>query len=424
MKKMLVLFLIIFTIAGVYAQENSDSIVQAAPQKHALIIGNGDYSGGLSKLNNPVNDANDISAVLEHLGFDVEKILNGDLSQMENAVIRLRDKLKNSNESYGFFYYAGHGVQSNGENYLIPVNSNIPTENYLKARAISLQVILDDLNDAGNALNVVILDACRDNPFSWSRSGSRGLSVVSSQPADSIVMYATSAGQRASDGEGRNGFFTKELMNNLVTPGLDVNEVFRRTGAEVARASNNQQVPAIYSQFFGIAYLGDKPVEFEGFYIPASTTVVIGGEAKEPQPEKFWSIGASIGSCFIEPWLVGTIRGTIAPFSYSFFEVGLDAGFVSGKPDLSYYSFTPFAHAAFFWPLRANKIGLYAGAGGGYMWANYKFSPQGELRENTFAIDAVAGINLFDMLDISYTFRTDFTNASNKVSAGYTYRFK
>ena len=131
-----------------------------------------------------------------------------------------------------------------------------------------------------------------------------------------------------------------------------------------------------------------------------------------------------MGSCFIEPWVVGTIRGTVAPFKYSFFEVGLDAGFVSGMSDVGYYSFCPYVHAAYFWPLTANKIGLYAGAGAGYMWANYKFDTEGELPINTFAIDVMAGVNLFDMLDISYTFRTDFGNSSNKLSAGYTYRFK
>ena len=99
----------------------------------------------------------------------------------------------------------------------------------------------------------------RDNPFSWKRSGSRGLTVVSNQPADSIIVYATSAGSIAADGTGRNGLFTSQLLNNLKTPGLAVDEVFKRTGADVARASNRTQIPAIYSQFFETAYLGSKP---------------------------------------------------------------------------------------------------------------------------------------------------------------------
>ncbi len=95
-----------------------------------------------------------------------------------------------------------------------------------------------------------MLDACRDNPFSWNRSGSRGLSVVGSQPPGSIIVYATSAGSVARDGSGRNGIFTKELLKNMKTPGIDVSEVFRLTGAGVSRVTNGKQVPAVYNQYF------------------------------------------------------------------------------------------------------------------------------------------------------------------------------
>ena len=103
---------------------------QEEPAKFALVIGNSNYIG-LTPLANPVNDANDISAVLEYLGFTVDKVLNGNMNQMEDAVLRLRDRLSTSQNAYGFFYYAGHGVQSGGENFLIPVDANIPSENYL-----------------------------------------------------------------------------------------------------------------------------------------------------------------------------------------------------------------------------------------------------------------------------------------------------
>ena len=197
-----------------------------------------------------------MTAALQELGFTVEKITNGSLDQMEEAVMRLKNRLSASGDSYGFFFYAGHGVQSGGENYLIPVDANIPGENFLRSRAVSVQTVLDELNDARNRLNVVVLDACRDNPFSWARSGSRGLALVSRQPADSIIVYATSAGSTASDGTGRNGLFTGQLLNNLRTPDLEVNEMFRRTGADVSEVSNRRQIPAVYNQFFGTAYLG------------------------------------------------------------------------------------------------------------------------------------------------------------------------
>ncbi|MDR1301361.1 MAG: SUMF1/EgtB/PvdO family nonheme iron enzyme [Treponema sp.] len=231
-----------------------------AQQKYALVIGNGAYTG-ITRLNNPVNDAADISAVLRGLGFTVDQVTNAGRVQMEEGVTRLRNRLSAAQGSYGFFYYAGHGVQSGSENYLIPVDANIPSEAYLRDRSVSMQAVLGELNAAGNGLNIVVLDACRDNPFSWSqgRGGARGLQVVGSQPADSIIVYATSAGSTAADGTGRNGLFTTHLLNNLKKPGLEVSEMFRLTGADVRRASGGGQIPAIYSQFFEVAYLGTRP---------------------------------------------------------------------------------------------------------------------------------------------------------------------
>jgi hypothetical protein len=228
-------------------------------QKYALVIGNGAYAS-VAKLNNPVNDASDIKAALESLGFTVDMVVDGGLDQMESAAVRLRSRLSAERNSYGFFFYAGHAVQSAGENYLIPVDANIQSENFLRQRAVSVQSVLGELNDAGNALNIVVLDACRDNPFSWSRSGSRGLQVVSDQPADSIIVYATSAGKTADDNSsGRNGLFTTYLLANLKTPGLSVQDIFNKTGADVRQASGGKQIPAIYSQFFETAYLGNGP---------------------------------------------------------------------------------------------------------------------------------------------------------------------
>jgi putative glutamine transport system substrate-binding protein len=228
------------------------------PQKYAVVIGNGTYAN-ITKLSNPVNDANDMKAALQGLGFTVDTVINGSRVRMEEAVERFKNRLSVSRNSYGFFFYAGHGVQSSGINYLIPVDADIRSESYLGDRAVSVQAMLDEINRAGNELNIVVLDACRDNPFGWSRSGARGLQVLANQPADSIIVYATSAGTTAADGTGRNGLFTSQLLNNLKTPGLEVNEIFRLTMGDVARASNNAQRPAVYNQFPGIAYLGSRP---------------------------------------------------------------------------------------------------------------------------------------------------------------------
>jgi formylglycine-generating enzyme required for sulfatase activity len=196
-----------------------------------------------------------MAAALKGLGFQVETVLNGSLEQMEKAVERLRNRLSANNGAYGFLFYAGHGVQSNGENFLIPADAAINNESTLRLRALSVQVVLDELNQAGNALNIVVLDACRNNPFGWARGGARGLQVVGVQPADSIIVYATAAGSVAADGSGRNGLFTSHLLNNLKTPGIEIREVFRRTGESVSRASNQEQRPAVYDQFYGTVYL-------------------------------------------------------------------------------------------------------------------------------------------------------------------------
>jgi len=203
-----------------------------------------------------------METVLRNLGFTVEKVLNGNLDQMETAILNLKRRLGASRETYGFFFYAGHGVQSGGDNYLIPVTAdNIRTETHLRERAVSLQFVLDSLNDAGNELNMIVLDACRDNPFGWARSGTRGLSVVSRAPSGTIVMYAAGAGQQASDGTGRNGLFTSYLLTNLRTPGLSVFEVFDRTMGDVIKNTNGDQHPELSLRFSGAAsaFLGSMP---------------------------------------------------------------------------------------------------------------------------------------------------------------------
>jgi hypothetical protein len=234
--------------------------VLGAQQKHALVIGNGAYTT-LGRLNNPVNDASDMKAALENLGFKVDFILNGTLSQMEQGVVSLKRRLSQGNNTYGFFFYAGHGVQSQGENYLIPVDADIRSESFLKGKALAVQAVLDEMQDAGNGLNVIVLDACRSNPFSWARGGLRGLTVTGRQPPGSIIVYATSVGASAEDGTGRNGVFTGQLLKHLKTPGLEVKEIFNRTGADVQRVSANTQIPAIYSQFFATAYLSAAPAQ-------------------------------------------------------------------------------------------------------------------------------------------------------------------
>jgi formylglycine-generating enzyme required for sulfatase activity len=264
LKKLLIVFF--FLLAAIsFSQQNP------TPQKYALVIGNSDYRG-ISKLTNPVNDANDMAAVLQSLGFTVDKVLNGNLEQMEAAVINFGRRLGASRDSYGFFFYAGHGVQADGENYLIPVTAdNIQNTTQLRLRTVSLQSVMESLTGAGNQLNMIVLDACRDNPFGWNRSGTRGLSVVTRPPTGSIVMYATSANSTAADGTGRNGLFTSHLLGNLKTAGLSVYEVFDKTMGDVSKATSGRQEPELSLRFSGAhtIFLGTRPLAVQPTTTPA-----------------------------------------------------------------------------------------------------------------------------------------------------------
>ncbi|WP_018526704.1 caspase family protein [Alkalispirochaeta alkalica] len=250
MKRIVAAFLMV--CSALFAAHASDGA------RIALVIGNGDYRD-LGRLTNPANDARDIATALRQVGFTVDLRIDADLETMEMAVVEFGRRLASNRGATGFFFFAGHGVESGGENYLIPARASIASESFLRTRSVATQTVLDEMNRSGSNLNVVVLDACRDNPFSWARSGSRGLAAIGFQPPGSIVAYATSAGSVAADGTGRNGTFTAELLQHLTVPGIDINEVFRRTGQGVRNATNGRQIPAVYNQFFDQVYLGGVP---------------------------------------------------------------------------------------------------------------------------------------------------------------------
>ena len=271
------------SLAGLAAQEGGP--------RYALVIGNGNYSE-LGRLRNPANDATDMGQALTELGFKVRLLVDADLPSMEDAVVRLGSDLTGSADSVGFFFYAGHGVQAGGTNYLIPADARIASEAFLKNKALPAQSVLDTLQGARNALNIVVLDACRDNPFSWGRSSARGLTVVGSQPTGSIVAYATSAGSVAQDGTGRNGVFTAELLKQIRTPGLEIKDVLNRTGKGVSTFTAGKQVPAVYNQFFDSAYLAGA----QGA-VAASPTPAVSAPAVATTMTVTRSYGSLVVSC-------------------------------------------------------------------------------------------------------------------------------
>ena len=215
--------------------------LSAAVERHALVIGNANYSS--SPLRNPLNDARDMSAALKGLGFQVQSLLDADAEQMEQAIIDFSNRLNEG--GVGLFYYAGHGVQARGRNYLIPLQANISSEIQLKHKTIDVGMVLDAMEYANTAVNIVILDACRDNPYGDSfRSNARGLARMES-PTGSLIAYATAPGDVAADGDGRNGLFTKHLLQAMQQPGRLVELTFKDVVKGVSRESGGRQTPFI-----------------------------------------------------------------------------------------------------------------------------------------------------------------------------------
>lgn len=205
----------------------------------ALVIGNSAYKE--APLKNPANDALDVAATLKLLGFEVILRTNADLPTMERAVDEFYANLKRGGT--GLFYFAGHGMQVGGINYLVPVGARLQSESDARYQTMDAGRVLGKMEDAGNGLNLVILDACRNNPFARSfRSASQGLAKMDA-PTGSLIAYATAPGSVAADGDGRNGIYTTHLLKNLNTPGLSVEEMFKRVRLGVVGETQKAQVP-------------------------------------------------------------------------------------------------------------------------------------------------------------------------------------
>ncbi|MCK9196265.1 MAG: caspase family protein [Syntrophales bacterium] len=215
------------------------SVLQAVTeQRTALVIGNSTYSTG--PLKNPVNDATDMAATLQKLGFKVILKKNANLESMEEAIEDFGNRLKRG--GVGLFYYAGHGVQVNGVNYLIPIGAKINKESDVRFKAFDAGRVLAEMENANNGLNIVLLDACRDNPFGKSfRSATRGLAIVSSAPAGTFISYSTGPGQVARDGEGRNSPYARALLEYVQEPGLTIEDVFKGVRQKLRKETG--QVP-------------------------------------------------------------------------------------------------------------------------------------------------------------------------------------
>ena len=221
----------------------------------ALVIGNADYR--YSPLRNPSNDARAMAGALQGLGFQVILKVNASWQQMRRAIIDFGQRLKDG--GVGLFYYAGHGVQIQGSNYLIPVGAAIEHEDHVTVEGIPLNQVLARMAGAQNKMNIVILDACRNNPFASSfRSPTHGLAQTSAPPG-TYIAYATAPGDVAIDGRGRNSVFTESLTRWMSTPGLRIEDVFKRVRTRVYAVSAGRQVPWTSSSITSDFYFVPKP---------------------------------------------------------------------------------------------------------------------------------------------------------------------
>jgi uncharacterized caspase-like protein len=214
-----------------------------AGERLALVIGNGDYAN-LPILANPASDAALVAANLTKVGFKVTALTNQTQGQLKSAVAAFADAIEKAGpDTIAAFYYAGHGVQIDGTNFLIPIDAQAKTKGDIVLGAVSASDVLRTLELSKARVNVLVLDACRDNPFSQgTRSISRGLARIDA-PAGSIVAYSTAPGQVAQDGEAGNSPYAAALATHLATPGLSLEDVFRKVRIDVSEKTSGAQVP-------------------------------------------------------------------------------------------------------------------------------------------------------------------------------------
>ncbi len=240
-KTILTLLLFVFSIF-IFAQNTEKRL--------ALVVGNAAYPGG-SALENPVNDANLMDSTLQTLGFTVIKILNANKQQLEKGIYDFSLKLKNY--EVALFYYAGHGIQVEGKNYLIPIDAILNEKTAVKFETVAVNYVVDEFEYYPNNTNIVILDACRNNPFrSWGRGGTQGF-VAMSPASGTIIAFATSEGSTAADGDGANGLYTTHLVKQIVIP-QSIESVFKKTRIAVQNASKNTQSPQEWTKLTGDFY--------------------------------------------------------------------------------------------------------------------------------------------------------------------------
>jgi hypothetical protein len=274
MKKILIL---LFSISILWS--NSDRAMYLKKYKNekkvALVVGNSEYKN-LAKLKNPINDANDVSNALKNLGFEVMTVTNATQSRLDRKLREFSVKLNTA--GVGLFYFAGHGIEVEKKNYLVPLQANISDKLSVKYNALSVDEVVDRMKSSKTRLNLVVLDACRNDPFS---RGGGGLAVMPNAKG-TLIAYATAAGSVAKDNRsGRNGLYTKHFLKYIKKANLNQRDLFHKIRTDVYRESGQDQLPYLNDGTIGdfyfvvdenVAYTKPKPKSTFGFTDIAPTT--------------------------------------------------------------------------------------------------------------------------------------------------------
>lgn len=253
-----------------------------AERRVALVVGNSNYL--MSPLPNPVNDARDLAQALGELKFEVMYQENLSQKELRAAIRTFGEKIKAG--GVGLFYYAGHAIQLQGRNYLIPVNARISKEAEIEPESVDFSLVLAQMQSAQNHMNIVILDACRNNPFSNRfRSVANNLAPLDA-PSGTLIAYATAPGSEAWDGKGRNGVYTRELLKTIRTAGLSIEEVFKNVRVSVQKQTAGRQIPWESSSLLGDFCFSPLDEKW--------TEGVWEGTAYQTAPDKAWPIKLAV----------------------------------------------------------------------------------------------------------------------------------
>ncbi|MDL5047692.1 caspase family protein [Oscillatoria amoena NRMC-F 0135] len=245
----------------------------AQERRIALIIGNSDYHAKAT-LKNPVNDARSMDETLKSLGFVTLRYENLGLNELKKAIDEFGKRL--SDYEIGLFYYAGHGIQYKGRNYLIPIDADLRIAQQVEFDCVPADRVLAYMENSNTQVNLLILDACRNNPFesSWNRSVSGDGLAFMNAPSGSLIAYATAPGSVASDGYAGNGLYTSSLLQHIVTPNVTVEQVFKRVRAEIEAKTNKQQTP-----WESTSLKGDFYFNHDSTLVTSASTEIAGDKA-------------------------------------------------------------------------------------------------------------------------------------------------